>query len=137
MITQRTKRWLRNPLFVLVAFVALTLVMAHSLARHAWDTIANYGDPLLNAWILSDGPELEPEDFELPDTVAAVDAGASQVRAVGGAPVAHSLGDHHRLEKDRIVDALTAANWNRAKAAQLVGMPRRTFYRRLKTHGIQ
>ena len=30
-----------------------------------------------------------------------------------------------------------SCNWNRVKAAQLVGMPRRTFYRRLKEYGIQ
>ncbi|WP_237244957.1 helix-turn-helix domain-containing protein [Sorangium cellulosum] len=33
--------------------------------------------------------------------------------------------------------ALSSCNWNRVKAAQVVGLPRRTFYRRLKEYGIQ
>ena len=41
------------------------------------------------------------------------------------------------LERDRILAALTRCNWNRVRAAQLVGLPRRTFYRRLKEYGIQ
>lgn len=44
---------------------------------------------------------------------------------------------HRRDERQRIVDALNACNWNRVKAAELIGMPRRTFYRRLREYGIQ
>jgi transcriptional regulator of acetoin/glycerol metabolism len=40
-------------------------------------------------------------------------------------------------EKERIVNALQSCNWNRVKAATLLGLPRRTFYRRLKEYGIQ
>jgi transcriptional regulator of acetoin/glycerol metabolism len=40
-------------------------------------------------------------------------------------------------EKERILSALRACNWNRVKAAHMLGLPRRTFYRRLKEHGIQ
>jgi DNA-binding NtrC family response regulator len=40
-------------------------------------------------------------------------------------------------EKERIVSALQSCNWNRVKAANLLGLPRRTFYRRLKEYGIQ
>lgn len=44
---------------------------------------------------------------------------------------------HRRSEKDRIIDALKACNWNRVKAAELSGIPRRTFYRRLREYKIQ
>lgn len=44
---------------------------------------------------------------------------------------------HRRDERQRIVDALNACNWNRVRAAELIGMPRRTFYRRLREYGIQ
>ncbi|HKQ69726.1 MAG TPA: helix-turn-helix domain-containing protein, partial [Polyangiaceae bacterium] len=44
---------------------------------------------------------------------------------------------HKDGEKERIVGALQACNWNRVKAAQMMGLPRRTFYRRLKEYGIQ
>jgi transcriptional regulator of acetoin/glycerol metabolism len=40
-------------------------------------------------------------------------------------------------EKERILGALRASNWNRVKAAHMLGLPRRTFYRRLKEYGIQ
>jgi len=48
-----------------------------------------------------------------------------------------SLSAHQATEKDRILAALASANWNRVKAAEMVGIPRRTFYRRLKKYGIQ
>ena len=86
---------------------------------------------LLNAWILSDGAELERGDFELPsdgDTMG----GASEVRVR-----ATSVGVAEEQERERILEALNNCNWNRAKAAELVGIPRRTFYRRLKKYGIQ
>jgi transcriptional regulator of acetoin/glycerol metabolism len=40
-------------------------------------------------------------------------------------------------ERERILKALEASNWNRVKAAELSGIPRRTFYRRLREYGIQ
>ena len=53
MVLQRISRWLHNPLPSLALLAAMTLVTTRSLILHAWDTIANYGDPLLNAWILA------------------------------------------------------------------------------------
>ncbi|MEM7138921.1 MAG: sigma-54-dependent Fis family transcriptional regulator [Myxococcota bacterium] len=45
--------------------------------------------------------------------------------------------DFKGVERDRIVATLNAHGWNRAKAARALGMARRTFYRRLKEHGIE
>lgn len=39
-------------------------------------------------------------------------------------------------ERQRILDALERANWNKVRAAELLGMPRRTLYRRLKDYGL-
>ncbi|MBN2529971.1 MAG: sigma 54-interacting transcriptional regulator [Deltaproteobacteria bacterium] len=39
-------------------------------------------------------------------------------------------------EREQVIAALDAAQWNKTKAAELLGMPRRTFYRRLKHFGI-
>jgi transcriptional regulator of acetoin/glycerol metabolism len=44
---------------------------------------------------------------------------------------------HRANEKTRILQALEASNWNRVQAARLSGIPRRTFYRRLREYGIQ
>ena len=40
-------------------------------------------------------------------------------------------------EKAAIIEALQATDWNTSKAAEIVGIPRRTFYRRLDTYGIE
>jgi transcriptional regulator of acetoin/glycerol metabolism len=58
---------------------------------------------------------------------------------VGADPVGappENLGHHREHERRRILDALEAHNWNRARAAQELGMPRRTFYRRLREYSI-
>jgi transcriptional regulator of acetoin/glycerol metabolism len=47
-----------------------------------------------------------------------------------------SLGDFRESERRKILAALEAHNWNRARAAKALGMPRRTFYRRLQEHRI-
>lgn len=45
--------------------------------------------------------------------------------------------DFKDAERDRILATLNTLGWNRAKAARALGMARRTFYRRLKEHGIE
>jgi DNA-binding NtrC family response regulator len=104
------------------------------LMAHPWPgNVRQLENVLLNAWILSDSPELEPSDVELP---------SAQVRApVAASALAQrfesSLDEHKSREKDRMLEALSSCNWNRVKAAQVIGMPRRTFYRRLREYGIQ
>jgi DNA-binding NtrC family response regulator len=107
---------------------ALKMLMGYSWPGN----VRQLENVLLNAWILSDSPELEPHDFEIPDEKAAVPVAISETRTR-----ATSLDAALEQERERILEALGSANWNRAKAAKLVGMPRRTFYRRLKKYGIQ
>ena len=52
-------------------------------------------------------------------------------------PVRQTLSSHLNDEKARIAEALAACNWNRVRAAEMLGMPRRTFYRRLKQYQLQ
>jgi serine/threonine-protein kinase PknK len=113
-----------------------------TVSRDGLKALMGYGWPgnvrqlenvLLNAWILSDSAELEEQDFELPDTSAP--RRSSEVSETRERPA--SLNAAKEQERQRILDALTGCNWNRAKAAELIGMPRRTFYRRLKKYGIQ
>jgi transcriptional regulator with PAS, ATPase and Fis domain len=90
---------------------------------------------LLNAWLMSESDEISLEDFSLPD----VEGRPSSARAASLRPpsvTVRSAGEHREAEKDRILSALAETNWNRVKAAEVVGMPRRTFYRRLKEYGI-
>jgi transcriptional regulator of acetoin/glycerol metabolism len=130
---------------------------------------------LLNAWVLSERPELFSEDFDLPDGARRSSPGSDITRpppstrsaplSVGRSPLSASrtgpVPSSRRVtssnkgttssrrrpnretkgpkagEKERIVSALQSCNWNRVKAASLLGLPRRTFYRRLKEYGIQ
>ncbi|MEA3459966.1 MAG: hypothetical protein U9R11_04750, partial [Chloroflexota bacterium] len=43
----------RQHLLALGLFIVLTTMMTYPLAFRAWDTIENYGDPLLNTWIMA------------------------------------------------------------------------------------
>ncbi len=103
------------------------------LTAYAWPgNVRQLENVLLNAWILSDQSELELSDFELPEDRPMSPSVISEVRSRPS-----SLDAAKEQEKERILEALTSCNWNRAKAAQICGMPRRTFYRRLKKYGIQ
>lgn len=108
---------------------------------------------LLNAWLLSDDEEIGEDDLDLPSgqlraqTVTAPIAGgeASAPAMPRGAPPsggttsvirARTQEQFRDAEKEQILAALTRCNWNRVQAAKLIGVPRRTFYRRLKEYGI-
>ena len=109
------------------------------LCGFAWPgNVRQLENVLLNGWVLSDRPELDADDFELP-TQASRARGLPEVSAASPVPAPRetSLDIHKATERERILAALASCNWNRVKAAQIVGLPRRTFYRRLKEYGIQ
>jgi serine/threonine-protein kinase PknK len=109
---------------------------------------------LLNAWLLSEENEITIDDLDLP--TASVRAGTSSASSTS--PVSSSTAGGHGdprasasatstvrartqeeyrdAEKEKILAALTRCNWNRVQAAKMIGVPRRTFYRRLKEYGI-
>jgi transcriptional regulator with GAF, ATPase, and Fis domain/serine/threonine protein kinase len=136
-----------------------------SVSREALRKLCGYAWPgnvrqlehvLLNAWVLSDEPEIEADDLDLPGVPGIRRAPArsqesshhgrgrnaeriSRPPVGSGAPARRKsrLSDHRSDERERILKALQACNWNRVKAAKLSGIPRRTFYRRLREYGIQ
>jgi transcriptional regulator with GAF, ATPase, and Fis domain/serine/threonine protein kinase len=107
---------------------------------------------LLNAWILSDADELGPQDFEL---AVAAESSADRIEIpessrwredrsppsnrAKAADVQPSPRQRQKAldEKQRILEALKACDYNKVKAAQMSGIPRRTFYRRLEAYGIK
>ncbi len=134
------------------------------LMSQAWrGNIRELEHVLLNAWIMSDSDELGPKDFELPvaaspyrashvptdqpeimdaqnspiENRASSDSGKSsrsqRLPSTPSVPQGHKTND----EKERILEALRACDHNKVKAAQLIGIPRRTFYRRLEAYGIK
>jgi transcriptional regulator with GAF, ATPase, and Fis domain len=81
---------------------------------------------LINATVFASGDTIDPDDLAIDDAVVPQPAEV-EVR---------TYDDFKDAERDRILATLTAHGWNRAKAARALGMARRTFYRRLKEHGI-
>jgi DNA-binding NtrC family response regulator len=125
----------------------LTKEALRRLASYDWPgNVRQLEHVLLNAWVMSDQQEIMAEDLDLPGTAS---MSAERAPAQGPAdepvvpvaavakPARQTISAHFRDEKARIADALSACNWNRVKAAQLLGIPRRTFYRRLRQYKLQ
>jgi len=95
---------------------------------------------LLSAWLMTDATEVRGDDLELPAAAsrASAPSDARSRTAASAAPAGRTgtKNEHRTAERERIVSALTASNWNRVQAAKLIGLPRRTFYRRLKEFGL-
>jgi DNA-binding NtrC family response regulator len=133
------------------------------LAREALRRLVAYDWPgnvrqlehvLVNACVMTDGTVIEARDLALlgepdPDALLAPDAAgghddeedealeAPRATTPEGSDAPPATEEAWKaLEKRKILDALEAAGWNRVKAAKQLGMPRRTFYRRLKEYGI-
>jgi transcriptional regulator with GAF, ATPase, and Fis domain len=81
---------------------------------------------LINAAMFADGEVIEAGELSLES--------AARARTSVGAD---SYREFKNAERDRIVAALNAHGWNRARAARALGMARRTFYRRLEEHRIE
>ncbi len=116
------------------------------LSQYSWPgNVRQLENVLLNAWVLSEELELDAGDLDLPDgwnvgVSAQRPARERERESPRGATIKLRKGtvsEHRRDERDRILEALRASNWNRVKAAEISGIPRRTFYRRLREYGIQ
>ena len=106
------------------------------LSRSAVQRLASHDFPgnvrelehlLINASVFSTGPTIDADDLS-------IEASPSTIGAEGALA---SYRDFKDAERQRILAALNAHDWNRAQAARSLGMARRTFYRRLKQHRIE
>jgi transcriptional regulator with GAF, ATPase, and Fis domain len=91
---------------------------------------------LLNAWLLGEESEVTVEDLELPETARYLPATVLRSRDGQAGGTARNVAEFKDTERERILTALSSCNWNRVQAAKALGVPRRTFYRRLKEYGI-
>jgi serine/threonine-protein kinase PknK len=89
---------------------------------------------LLQAWVMAEGPRIDLPDLALDEPSEPVSAPISVLPPLDTLP--QSLDDHRNLERTKILAALEANGWNRARAARALGVPRRTFYRRLREYRI-
>ncbi len=124
------------------------------VSRGALELLAQSGLPgnvrqlehlLTSAAMLCDGAVIEADDLPLDGPVAPrVERRISDVppqadvdtKINPSSPPPSDLDSFKDREKQRILSALDQHGWNRARAAQVLGMPRRTFYRRLTEFGI-
>lgn len=94
---------------------------------------------LHSASVIADGEIIEPVDLGLAPIAgdATPPPGETPVSPqMASGPLPDSPEAYQDHEREKILRALEQTGWNRAKAARQIGMPRRTFYRRLKAYGI-
>jgi DNA-binding NtrC family response regulator len=85
-------------------------------------------------WIGSDAPAYAAPQRIADDVRALVEPAPAEA---GEAPSFRSVREEIReLERSRIIAALNATGGNQTRAAELIGMPLRTFIGKLKTYGI-
>jgi len=89
---------------------------------------------LLQAWVMAEGPRIDVADLGMDEPSEPASAPISVLPPLESLP--QSLDDHKDLERTKILAALEANGWNRARAARALGVPRRTFYRRLREYRI-
>jgi serine/threonine-protein kinase PknK len=110
-----------------------------ALAAHPWPgNVRQLEHTLVQACVLADEPTLEVAALgslfagPLVDTLPPALSASPAAQALA----AENVGEHRVDERRRILEALESHNWNRARAAKALGMPRRTFYRRLQDYAI-
>ena len=100
-----------------------------ALVDHPWPgNVRQLEHVLLSAWLMGDEDEIRLEDLGLSSP-----RGASAIRAV---PRPRAQKDAALDERESILQALAREQGNRVRAAEALGMPRRTLYRRLKQYGL-
>ena len=100
-----------------------------ALRRHPWPgNVRELRSAMDRAALVTPGDVVEVEDIDL--RMVGVGAGTTQSAAVVAAPAAPAD------ERQRILDALTECAGNQSRAAEVLGMPRRTLVKRLAEYGI-
>ncbi|MCA9669456.1 MAG: sigma 54-interacting transcriptional regulator [Myxococcales bacterium] len=122
----------------------ITKAALRRLMSYGWPgNVRQLEHALMNAVVLADGEVLHEDDFSLESPRgtgehAAVPSGSGAFDGDGGSrAAAASESDREAEERERIMEALERCNWNKSKAARVLGIPRRTFYRRLRAYDIQ
>ncbi len=112
------------------------------LERHSWPgNIRELENTIERAVVLSEGTSITlrdlPPELLSPDGRPAVAAVAASSGTRLQTPAAPGLRQAKReAERDMLISALRATNGNKAEAARSLGLPRSTFYSKLKKHQL-
>jgi two-component system response regulator AtoC len=88
------------------------------------------------ALVLCDGREILAQHLPVERLKA---ARAAPDLAMGGRPIGpppRPLTEWQEIERQKMIEALNATNWNQSRAAKQLGIPRRTFVARLDQYGL-
>jgi DNA-binding NtrC family response regulator len=107
----------------------LSRAAAAALVAHPWPgNVRELEQAIRRAIIIGEGTgPLEPGDIFV---------GAAPAASVPGGDDGASGGAEEGDERARLLGALERCRWNRTKAAKELGIPRRTFYRKLDKLGL-
>ncbi len=124
----------------------LSAATLERLGRHPWpgnvrelknamDFVgATIDEPVVEPWHLPERMQDEPEPTGVAAAASAQTADLPSVRPKAFRPIAEEL---RSLEQQRMQEALVATGGVQTKAADLIGMPLRTFVFKLKQYGMQ
>lgn len=100
------------------------------LSRYSWPgNVRQLEMVLKNASVFAEGPTLHPHDFESFPDILGGDPQTSASSSLRG----KSLAD---IEREAIIVALRETSGNKKKAAEQLGIDRRTLYNKLSAYGI-
>jgi two-component system response regulator AtoC len=107
-----------------------------ALEAHAWPgNVRELRNVIERALILSSSDRLGPE--LLPESLVGRTTAPPHTQGGAAAHDGHDEGPASEGEQQRILDALRKTGGNQTRAAELLGMPRRTFVYKLRRYGIK
>ncbi len=114
----------------------LTAAAVTALVTHSWSgNVRELKSAIERAVLIADG-RIDVEDLALAGPASLPTTSVPRT-AAPNATTPMLTDELVALEKQRIVDALAAHGGNQTRAADSLGMPRRTFVKRLAQYGIQ
>jgi transcriptional regulator with GAF, ATPase, and Fis domain len=107
------------------------------LVAHGWPgNIRELQNAIERALILTDGSSISAEQLALPAPRPRAPEGVAPPAPTSGAAAPAPMPSLAEIEKQSIVEALSRANGNKSRAAQMLGLSRMQLYTRLRRFGL-